>query len=226
MASKHGRVRGKVEIELTQFYGLSGKKPRLGSEILLDLAIGENGAKVTTPPTLAALATHFGFYDSIVNRMRLSLAQGMQLEQWEITALEQYQRTRLDEKFIKPIREYYRKVLYFYCVPPPLLIEKDIETGQMMEEMMVSIGGLAKKGKFLVLSVLPVDASDAKDYFGLTRQRLEDLAPQTCWLVLRLIALRVIRSRQDAETRLNGWLPYLTKHTHELINERVRGYLT
>lgn len=78
----------------------------------------------------------------------------------------------------------------------------------------------------LVLCALPVDAKDAVEFFQIRKQDFEELAPQVCWLVLRLVSLHVVNSRQDAEARLTNWLPYLTKHTHQLINERVRGYLT
>ena len=107
-----------------------------------------------------------------------------------------------------------------------------METGELMltavpitdqegeDEMVVN------RSSMLVLCTLPVDPTDAKDYFGLTRQRLEQLAPQVGWLILRMISVHAINSRKDAEARLASWLPYLTKHTHQLISERVRGYLT
>lgn len=230
MASKHGLVRDKIRIAIEDdLYRLSGKNPRLGSDVQLDLAIGERGAIEPASPILDRVCWHFGMYDVIFRRIQESVAMGLYRYPWEYAALRAYQRQKLENKCLSPIREYWKQRYYFYCVPPPLFLEKDMETGQLIEtretetededEMKIPLS------RSLVLCALPTDAKDAVDYLGISKQRLEELAPQVCWLVLRLIGIRVVNSRSDANARLTSWLPYLTKHTHALINERVRGYL-
>lgn len=229
--SKHGSVRDRIRITLEdELYCLSGRRPRLGADVQLDLAVGEKGGKQSISPTLDRICWHFGMYDVIFRRIQESVALGLHRYAWEYAALRAYQRQRLESKWLSPIREYWKQRYYFYCVPPPLFLEKDMETGELIEgretqtedENEMTIDPV----RTLILCALPVDAKDAVDYFGISKQRLEELAPQVCWLVLKLISLHVVNSRQDATQRLTSWVPYLTKHTHALINERMRGYLT
>ena len=231
MASKHGLVRDKNRIALEdELYRLGGKNPRLGAGIQLDLAVGEKGEKQPVSPTLDMVCWHLGMYDVIFRRMQESVALGLYRDPWEYAALRAYQRQKLENKWLSPIREYWKKRYYFYCVPPPLFLEKDLETGQLIEARETDTGDESEMkiapSRVLVLTALPTDAKDAVDYLGIRKQQLEEMAPQICWLVLRLVGMHVINSRQDANARLTSWLPYLTKHTHQLINERVRGYLT
>ena len=228
---KHGLVRDKIRIGLEdEFYQFGGKNPRLGSGIQLDLAVGEKGAIQPVAPTLDRICWHFGMYDVIFRRIQESVALGLQRYPWEYAALRAYQREKLDNKYLSPLREYWKERYYFYCVPSPHILEKDMETGELIEargevkdeenEMEID------PSRSLVLSALPVDAKETVDFLGLRPQQLEELAPQVGWLVLRLVGMRVINSRKEAESRLTSWLPYLSKHTAQLINERVRGYLT
>ena len=231
-ASKHGPVRDKIRIGLEDdLYRLAGKNPRLGSGVQLDLAVGEGGAKQSVSPTLDRICWHFGMYDVIFRRIQESVALGLHRYPWEYAALRAYQRQKLENKYLTHLREYWSKRYYFYCVPPPLFLQKDLETGELINELATDVEdeneGEMKidPSRTLVLAALPVDAKDAADFLKLRTQDLEELAPQVSWLVLKLIGNRIVNSRADAEARLTSWLPYLTKHTHQLINERVRGHL-
>lgn len=230
---KHGPVRDRRMIKLEDtIYRLRSRSPNFGSDILADLAVGPNGSDMRVPPTLDALAWDMGFYTAVFHRMQEAVALGLHREPWEYTALRWYQRMRFETKYITPIREYWKQNFYFYCVPSPGILEKDLETG----EMNLTATPIADEGEetemivnhshLLVLCILPVNAADAKDRFGLTRQRLEQLAPQVGWLLIRMIQSHSIILLSEAEDRLANWVPYLPARTHQIISERMRGYLT
>lgn len=233
-SSKHGPVKDKIRLRIErELYRLEGKNPCLGSGVRFDLAVGEGGTKRSVSPRLNELCWDLGLFDVIFRRIQESVALELRREPWEYAALRAYQRAKLENKWLSPIRGYWKERYYFYCIPPPMLLEKDMETGQLLEVREVDDTEddegnemKLKPSRVMVLSALPVDPKDAVDNLGVRKQQLEELAPQVGWIVLRLIGIHVIRSRQDAEQRLTCWLPYLTKHTHQLINERVRGYLT
>lgn len=204
---------------------------------LKGIAGNKNKDEKPISPTLDALCWHFGFYDKIMFRFQHAFSTGRPLEEWEQIALRAFQRKRLETIYVKKIRKEYRKIFWFYCVPAPECLIKDSITGELFKSTVeeeedfdvLDVFGVSNRKIFdpslLVLSVLPVNAADAQNRFGLKRNEIEELALQVSWLVMMFVARKTMISAQEALQAIDTWRLHLPSSTFAGISDKIRRCL-
>lgn len=158
-------------------------------------------SKAILPPTYYNLIMHLGLLDwTDSNRLYLERKSGGRITKADIDArfyeaAQEKARKDLSDKFVKPLRRLLDEYdLYFYAIPG---LKVDLNA----EGEPIFIAGDE------VLCVLPKSVKTAKRY-GLTDEQIQLLAPQVMWLVKNLCAMKVITTKHDLETALDGWKDY------------------
>ncbi len=224
---RHGAVRDMRRIALEDnFYKLTTVSPRFGSEVQFTLNVGMKGASVVCSPTLDNLCWHFGYYAKIDRRIEECMRKFIVFEQWEMVAFRQYWRNRFEYDYVIPMRREWKQTFWFYCLPKPEILEKDLITGEILGVKDKNIDEESEERNFdFVLSALPVNAASALQKFNLSDSRLKELGKQVCWLVSRLATYRAITTVREAKQLLESWLPYIPSSTYKLTGERIAKYL-